>query len=177
MRGHIAEDITGIKYGELLVISRVGRQGSIATWLCKCSCGKETVVRSDHLKSGKVISCGHVGRANCIESHRKHNGSHSRLYGVWCNMKNRCYNENLRSYKNYGMNGVTVCAEWLHDFSAFSKWAYANGYDPDADYGKCTLDRIDVTGNYCPENCRWADAKTQANNRRNNRAKQIHHAG
>ena len=126
MRGHFAEDITGNKYGELLVISRSGRQGGRAMWLCKCSCGKETVVRSDHLKSGRIISCGHVGRANCIESHRAHNGTHSRLYGVWCNMKNRCYNKNVRSYKDYGMNGVTVCAEWLHDFGTFSKWASAS---------------------------------------------------
>lgn len=171
MRGHFAEDFTGKTFGDLVVISRSTNQGNNAAWVCKCSCGKETVVRADHLKSGRVISCGHVGRSHAVESLTKHSGRHSRLYGVWQNMKNRCYNKNVRSYKDYGLNGVTVCSEWLHDFGEFSRWAYANGYDPDAEYGKCTIDRIDVTGNYCPENCRWVDAKAQANNRRNNRAK------
>lgn len=170
MRGHITDDLTGKQFGELTVTSRASyNQGKKPMWFCRCSCGKEKVVRGDHLREGKVISCGHIGRTNSIKSHTKHNGRHTRLYGVWQNMKNRCYNKNVRSYKDYGLNGVTVCAEWLHDFGTFSKWAYASGYNPDAEYGKCTLDRIDVTGNYCPENCRWVDAKTQANNRRNSR--------
>lgn len=91
-----------------------------------------------------------------------------RLWGVWTNMRSRCRDDYHKSYASYGGRGIKVCDEWANDFQAFAEWAYANGYDKDASYMKCTLDRIDPEGNYEPSNCRWADMKTQCRNRRNN---------
>lgn len=175
MRGRFAEDRTGQKFGELTIISRAqnhlyidphGKGHVKAMWNCKCSCGKTTTVRTDHLLSGRVVSCGCIGKKNSAEAKVRHGQTGSRLYMVWHNMKMRCYNRNVRSFKNYGAKGVKICDEWLHDFGAFSRWAFASGYDPSADYGKCTIDRIDPTGDYCPENCRWTDLKAQAGNKR-----------
>ena len=74
-----------------------------------------------------------------------------------------------QNYKNYGGRGITVCDEWRNNFQAFYDWAMANGYDEKAPRGQCMLDRIDNDGVYSPGNCRWATAKEQSNNKRNNR--------
>ena len=79
-------------------------------------------------------------------------------------MLTRCYNPNSKSYKHYGYRGISVCSEWLNDFYSFKDWALANGYND-----TLTLDRVDVNGNYEPNNCRWATSKMQNNNRANNR--------
>jgi hypothetical protein len=82
-------------------------------------------------------------------------------------MRNRCLDANHPQYKDYGGRGIKVCDEWS-SFEAFKEWAVANGYKNDAKRGDCTLDRIDVNGDYEPSNCRWVDMKTQGRNRRSN---------
>lgn len=95
---------------------------------------------------------------------RRHGGRETRLYTIWIGMRERCYTPSARNYSRYGGKGVTVCAEWLTEFAAFRDWALANGYQ-----SELSIDRIDPTGNYEPENCRWATAKEQQRNKTNNR--------
>ena len=90
------------------------------------------------------------------------NRSRTRLYGIWEHIIQRCENPKDRSYKNYGARGVHVCAEW-HNSNTFIEWALQNGYND-----SLSIDRVDVDGFYCPENCRWADLYTQRNNTRRN---------
>ena len=94
--------------------------------------------------------------------YEKHGLSKSRLYRIWNGMKNRCYNNNSTNYKNYGGRGIKVCDEWKNSFVTFYYWSVSNGYQCNL-----TLDRINVEGPYCPENCRWSDVDTQCYNKRN----------
>lgn len=84
-------------------------------------------------------------------------------------MIQRCYNPKHTAYKRYGGRGITVCEEWRNSFLNFQEWAFSTGYDENAEFHKCTIDRIDNDKGYSPNNCRWADAKTQNNNKSNSR--------
>lgn len=89
-----------------------------------------------------------------------------RLYSVWKSMRQRCYNPNNYKYKNYGARGISVCDEW-RDYSKFEEWAFENGYNENAKYGDCTIDRINVNGNYEPTNCRFISTQDQCYNKTN----------
>jgi len=150
----------GKRFGFLTVIG-INKPGTVRRFMCRCDCGNIKNVRPIELVTGKTKSCG------CYHDEliRTHGGSNDRLYHVWQNMKRRCNYPNCREYRNYGGRGIRVCNEW-EDYSTFKSWAYKHGYDEDALLGECTIDRIDVNGNYEPDNCRWITIAEQQKNKR-----------
>lgn len=162
-----AHDYTGKKFGKVTVIGRAedhiqpsGRRRVM--WECVCECGREFVHRDDGLAG--ITSCGcQRNKENAIRL-TKHSESRTRLYNIYYSMVGRCHNPRSAEYGRYGGRGISVCAEWRNDNTKFFEWAVASGYN--AEDHELSLERIDVDGNYCPENCKWIRLADQYNNRR-----------
>lgn len=166
-------DLTGNRYGRLLVLRREGTRRSPCgstkvLWRCLCDCGNETVVAGSELKTGKTKSCGCYHKETIAEigrSSRKHGDSqNSRLYTIWSGIIQRCqYPKHVEFYR-YGGRGISVCDEW-RDYSNFKNWAIETGYN---DNDKLSIDRVDNDGDYSPDNCKWSTVIEQSNNRSSN---------
>jgi hypothetical protein len=166
-------DLTGQRFGRLLVVERGENRGRHVMWRCQCACATERIVRAGHLRSGATQGCGclsrsaeHRAQAAALATKHGHAvGKRSPEYWSWTCMIRRCTNPNTDSFKYYGMRGIRVCERWRYGEdgkSGFECFLEDMGLRPRGH----TLDRIEVNANYDPGNCRWATAKTQARNRR-----------
>lgn len=163
------EDLTGLKFSRLTVIKKLeSNKHGKTQWLCKCDCKEDSTIitNTGALKSGNTKSCGCLVSELVRKANTTHGKSKDRIYRIHTLMKRRCYSKKDQDYKDYGGRGIKICDEWLdkeNGFMNFHDWAMENGYSDDL-----SIDRIDVNGNYEPNNCKWATDEAQANNKRNN---------
>ena len=154
-------DLTGQKFGRLTAISPAANRGKHTYWNCLCSCGAHVTVDTQSLRSGHTKSCGCLNRDIVRKRKTTHDLSNTRLFRIWASIIRRCTCKTDQAYKYYGGRGVCICNKWLPDFKAFYDWSISNGYKDNL-----TIDRINVNGHYCPENCRWISQTLQSKNRR-----------
>lgn len=157
-------DLSGRRFGRLLV-QRRGESGRntygrpITKWVCKCDCGKESLVITNKLLSGRTTSCGCFHKERLSVQATTHGKRRTRAYSSWTHMKDRCLNPANPKFHLWGGRGITVCDEWRDSFEAF------HGHLGDCPPGM-TLDRIDNSRGYEPGNVRWATPAQQSNNTR-----------
>lgn len=162
----------GNRYGRLLVLgyshSKVYKSGSAhAYWLCHCDCGSSLTVKGGSLREGRTSSCGCYQKELIGDSRRTHGDCGSVEYQTYSGMKMRCLSPNNGRYADYGGRGITICERWLESGSrGFENFLEDMGRRRPEGY---SIERVDVDGNYTPENCIWIPLADQVNNRRINK--------
>lgn len=163
-----AQDITGRRFGKLVALSYKGVQQNHSLWHFQCDCGNTAYVLATAVLSGKQVSCG-CHKASLNRVHRTPLRANISEYHSYRNMLDRCYNEKYRNYHRYGGRGIAVCERWRNgvgQLSGFDCFLEDMGAKPSSGL---QIDRVDGALGYSPENCRWATAREQQNNKENNR--------
>jgi hypothetical protein len=159
------KDLSGKRFGRLIVLNETkdviegNNKCSYVYWKVRCDCGNEKFIRGNLLSYGSVVSCGCYNKEKAIIHGQRVDNTYTSVFSTWNSMMARCYNSNSKSYKYYGGKGIKVCDRW-HDIRHFM-------FDMKDRPEGMQLDRIDGGGDYCLENCRWVNLKTQSSNRSN----------
>lgn len=163
-------DLTGMTFGKLYVVRQANpdegteaiRRKNDPVYLCRCTCGREKIIRRNHLVSGQITSCG------CTRQRKRPGGiaceqdTEKAIKNIWYSMRNRCRNPNHKNYNCYGGKGIKIAPEW-DNYENFRYWMLKNKFQPGL-----SLDRIDPDKDYCPENCRLRTMISQQANKSNN---------
>lgn len=156
--------MTGQRIGRLTVLGRSPATRKSAYWVCQCGCGEKLSVPGHALRRANGFkSCGCLKKERAGGLNKKHGLSGTKEHKIWCGMRDRCNRPNNLVFKHYGGRGIKVCARW----DSFELFLADMGPLPAPDY---SIERIEVDGDYCPENCCWIPLKEQNNNKRNSRA-------
>lgn len=167
---HNFKDLTGKRFGRLIVESLAPRQPNsrMAFWNCICECGNTCIVNGQMLRLGRVTSCKCWARETTSSRFKRHGLTRTREHRIWVNIRQRCLNPKTPAFKNYGGRGITICDRWMDSFTAFLD-----------DMGPCpdgmTIDRIDNALGYSKDNCRWTTRLVQ--NRNSRRSIRVEHQG
>ena len=157
------KNLTGQKFGRLLVLKFLESRDNKRFWLCLCDCGKFKEKPTGELTNGGTLSCGCMKREKILKATTTHGLTKTPEYQTWAGIKKRCLNSKNKDYHHYGGRGITICKRWLNSFENFLE---DMGERPSKNH---SIDRIDNNSNYCKENCRWATQKEQKRNTRKNK--------
>lgn len=156
-------DLTGMRSGHIVAISyNTKTDNGGCKWNVRCDCGEEFVVWAEQVTRQRTKQCRKCRNKLISVMRSTHGQRKSTTYSTWSQMIDRCTNPKSGNWDNYGGRGITICNQWKDSFENFLK---DMGERPE---GK-TIDRKNNDGNYEPENCHWASATEQGNNRRTNK--------